>query len=71
MKQALAGVVLGIIGAIWLTRSMSTLLFEVRPGDPLTLTVVAVLLIVTAALACFLPARRATRIDPSVVLRTE
>ena len=71
MKQALAGVVLGIIGAMWLTRSMSTLLFEVKPGDPLTLTVVAALLIVTAAVACLLPARRATRIDPLVVLRTE
>jgi putative ABC transport system permease protein len=51
--------------------STSTLLFEVKPGDPLTLTVVAALLIVTAAVACLLPARRATRIDPLVVLRTE
>jgi ABC-type lipoprotein release transport system permease subunit len=50
---------------------MRTLLFEVSPGDPLTLGVVAALLVGAAAAACFLPARRATRIDPLTVLRTE
>jgi putative ABC transport system permease protein len=71
MKQALAGVVIGIAGAIWLTRMMTSLLFGVTPGDPLTLATVATLLLATAALACYVPARRATRVDPLIVLRTE
>jgi putative ABC transport system permease protein len=71
MKQALLGVAIGLAGAAWLTRLMGTLLFGVSPGDPLTLAIVASLLLMTAALACYLPARRATRIDPLVVLRTE
>jgi putative ABC transport system permease protein len=70
LKQALAGVALGVVGAIWLTRTMRTLLYGVSPGDPLTLVVVAGLLVLTAAAACYLPARRATRIDPLIVLRT-
>src|SRR4029453_3249678 len=49
MKQALAGVALGVGGALWLTRMMTTLLFGVRPGDPLTLASVAALLPATAA----------------------
>jgi len=71
MKQALAGVVLGLGGAVWLTRTMSSMLFEVRPGDPLTLAAVAIALLGVAALACYLPARRATLVDPLVVLRAE
>ena len=71
MRQALLGVALGVAGAIWLTRAMTSLLFEVRPGDPLTLTAAAALLLATAALACYVPARRATRVDPLIVLRTE
>jgi ABC-type antimicrobial peptide transport system permease subunit len=71
MKQALLGVALGIGGALWLTRWMGSLLFGVSPHDPLTLGAVAALLFGTAAAACFLPARRATRIDPLAVLRTE
>ena len=71
MKQAVIGVAIGLGGAVWLTRLMTTLLFGVRPGDPLTLATVAALLLATAALACYLPARRATRVDPLIVLRTE
>jgi putative ABC transport system permease protein len=71
MTQALAGVVLGLGGAAWLTRTMSSMLFEVRPGDPLTLAAVALVLLAIAALACYIPARRATRVDPLVVLRAE
>ena len=71
MKQAIAGVVIGVAGAIWLTRMMTSLLFGVTPGDPLTLATVATLLLMTAALACYLPARRATLVDPLVVLRAE
>ena len=71
MRQALVGVIAGVIGAVWLTRAMTSLLFQVRPGDPLTLTAAAVLLLATAALACYLPARRATKVDPLIVLRAE
>jgi len=71
MKQALVGVGLGLLGAVWLTRMMGTLLFGVTPGDPLTLATVGLLLLMTAALACYVPARRATKVDPLVVLRTE
>jgi putative ABC transport system permease protein len=71
MTQALIGVVIGVAGAAWLTRTMTTLLFGVSPGDPLTLATVAALLLITAAIACYVPARRATRVDPLIVLRTE
>jgi putative ABC transport system permease protein len=71
MKQAIAGIVVGIAGAIWLTRMMTALLFGVTPGDPLTLAIVASLLLMTAAVACYIPARRATRVDPLTVLRAE
>ena len=71
MKPALAGVALGLGGAFWLTRLMTTLLFGVAPGDPATLAGAATLLLATAALACYLPARRATTVDPLIVLRTE
>ena len=71
LKQAIVGVAIGIGGALWLTRLMDSLLFGVKPSDPLTLATVAALLLATAALACYLPARRATRVDPLIVLRTE
>jgi putative ABC transport system permease protein len=71
MRQALIGVAVGVAGAIWLTRAMTSLLFQIRPGDPLTLAAAAALLLVTAALACYVPAGRATRVDPLIVLRTE
>jgi putative ABC transport system permease protein len=71
MKQALIGVIIGLAGAAWVTRLMTTLLFGVTPGDPLTLATVATLLLATAAIACYLPARRATKMDPLAVLRTE
>jgi putative ABC transport system permease protein len=71
MKQAVLGIALGIGGAIWLTRMMTTLLFGVAPGDPATLAAATTLLLATATLACYLPARRATTVDPLIVLRTE
>ena len=71
MKQAVIGVAIGLAAAATLTRFMRAQLFGVTPGDPLTLGIVAVLLLATAALASYIPARRATRVDPLVVLRTE
>jgi putative ABC transport system permease protein len=71
MKVAMVGLALGILGALALTRLVSTMLFEVAPTDPLTFGTVAVLITVVAAAACLVPARRATRVDPMVVLRDE
>jgi putative ABC transport system permease protein len=64
-----AGIVIGIVASLALTRLMSTMLFHVRPMDPLTLASVAAVVLATALLATFLPARRATRIDPMEALR--
>jgi predicted permease len=71
MTLTLIGVVLGLIGAFALTRVMRTLLFEVTTKDPVTFAVVAALLLAVAFLACFVPARRATKVNPLVALRYE
>jgi putative ABC transport system permease protein len=71
MLLALLGVAIGLTGAWILTRWMATLLFEVKPGDPLTFGAIALLLALVALLACFVPARRATKVDPIVALRCE
>jgi putative ABC transport system permease protein len=64
MTLVAIGVVAGLVGAFALTRVMATLLFSVRPGDPATYFAISFLLIVIAFLACYLPARRAARLDP-------
>ncbi len=71
LRLALIGLAAGLAGAYALTRLMSTLLFNVTPNDPTTLVTVAVAITSVAAVACFLPAQRATRVDPVVVLRDE
>jgi putative ABC transport system permease protein len=71
LAQAGTGTAIGLALAAWLTRLMETLLFGVSPGDPLTFASVAAILLAVAALACYLPARRATTVDPLIVLRTE
>ncbi|HEX3249619.1 MAG TPA: ABC transporter permease [Pyrinomonadaceae bacterium] len=71
MLLTLVGVALGLLGAFALTRVMESLLFEVTAKDPFTFAVVAALLIAVAFIACFIPARRATKVDPLVALRYE
>ena len=68
---ALSGIGLGLIGSILVTRLLSSLLFEVSPSDPMTFLTVALLLVGVALLASYVPARRATKVDPMVALRYE
>ena len=70
-KVVLVGLVLGLVGAAAATRYLQTLLFEINAIDPVTLVVVCAVLLSSALLACYLPARRATRVDPLIALRTE
>ena len=71
MSLVIIGVVLGVAGAFVLTRLMRSLLFEVGTTDPFTFVLVSLLLVAVGFIACYLPARRATKVDPLVALRYE
>ncbi len=71
MRLVLVAIGLGLAGSLALTRLIAGLLYGVRPADPLTFVAIALLLAAVALLACYLPARRATRVDPALALRSE
>jgi putative ABC transport system permease protein len=71
MKPALLGLIIGFAGALALGPLLSSLIYEVKPGDPLTFLAVGILLIAVAIIACVVPAYRATKVDPMVALRYE
>jgi putative ABC transport system permease protein len=71
MLLAVAGVVIGVLGALGVNRVMTTLLFGIKPTDPITIVGVVFAIGSVALLACYVPARRATLVDPMLVLRDE
>jgi putative ABC transport system permease protein len=71
LKLILSGIVIGLVSALALQRVIGKLLYGVSPTDPLTFTVISLLLIAVALLACWIPARRATKVDPLTALRSE
>ncbi len=71
MKLAFTGVIIGLVSALALTRLMAKMLYGVRASDPVTFLVVSVLLLLVAMVACYLPARRAMRVDPVTALRCD
>ena len=71
MRLVLLSIGIGLAGSLVVTRLIAGLLYEVRPADPITFGGIGLLLALVALLACYLPARRATRVDPALTLRSE
>jgi putative ABC transport system permease protein len=71
LKLTLIGLAVGLTASLPVARAMKSLLFGVGAGDPTTFAVIALLLVFTALLACYIPARRATKVDPMDALRRE
>ena len=71
LRMTVIGLAAGLTGAMLLTRAMASLLFQVSATDPLTFVLVGIGLTIAGLLACFVPARRAARVDPMVALRYE
>ena len=71
MMLTIIGIAAGLLGAFGLTRLMATMLFSVKPTDPITFTAVALILLLIALIACYIPGRRATKVDPVNSLRYE
>jgi ABC-type antimicrobial peptide transport system permease subunit len=71
LRFTFAGLAVGIVAAFGLTRLLQTQLFNVKPSDPATIVSVAVFIAMVATVACLIPANRAARVDPMVVLRDE
>jgi ABC-type antimicrobial peptide transport system permease subunit len=75
IAPVLLGLAVGLAGVVglsrWMTSLTAGLLFEVHPGDPMTLAAIVMLLAIIALLACWIPARRATKVDPMIVLRCD
>jgi ABC-type antimicrobial peptide transport system permease subunit len=71
LRIVAVGLVIGLVGAVGVTRVLQTFLFGVTPTDPIAFAAVTLLLLAVGVLAAWLPARRATRIDPSAALRAE
>jgi ABC-type antimicrobial peptide transport system permease subunit len=71
LRIVAVGLIVGLVGAFGVTRVLQTFLFGVTPTDPIAFTIVTLLLLAVGLLAAWLPARRATRIDPSAALRAE
>jgi ABC-type antimicrobial peptide transport system permease subunit len=71
LVQLALGLTVGLAGALALSRLMQSVLIQIGPGDPMTFAVITLLLTAVSITACLLPARRATRVDPLVALRTD
>jgi ABC-type antimicrobial peptide transport system permease subunit len=71
LTLVVVGLIVGVVASLLVTKTAATLLYELKPNDPLTIALATLLLAIVAVLAGYLPARRASRVDPMVALREE